>query len=248
MIVTGSWDKTLQIYDIATGAYRKNGPFILSKGHEGSVSCCAISKDGQLCVSGGYDGRLVLWEMVAEEITITPKLILRGHTGWVNSVAITSDNKRIVTSGKDREIRIWNIENSDNIKLVIERNKHIGNKVINCSQCLRTFAVTKLLKRDTKIFCVFCRLQESNKRPSLFDPSEQNIMNSFRNRRESLINQIDPSLINVLRTRRDSIEQQNERSINIIRNRKESLIDQIDQNAIAMLRTRKESIFKPESD
>lgn len=68
------------------------------------MSCCSFSKDGQMCVSGGYDGRLVLWDMLGDN---TPKLILRGHPGWINDVSITSDNRRIVTAGKDKEIRIW---------------------------------------------------------------------------------------------------------------------------------------------
>ena len=70
---TCSWDKTVQIWDIATGMYRKNGSLVLSKGHEGSVSSCAISKDGQMCVSGGYDNRVVLWDMAHG----LPKLVLR---------------------------------------------------------------------------------------------------------------------------------------------------------------------------
>lgn len=45
----------------------------LQKGHEGSISSCYISQDGMLCVSGGYDARIVLWDMVHR----TPKLMLR---------------------------------------------------------------------------------------------------------------------------------------------------------------------------
>jgi WD40 repeat protein len=53
--------------------YRKNGPSTLLKGHEGSISSCCISDDSTLCVSGGYDTRIVLWDMAH----FTPKLILR---------------------------------------------------------------------------------------------------------------------------------------------------------------------------
>lgn len=53
--------------------YRKNGPSTLSKAHEGSISSCAISNDGMLCVSGGYDNKLVLWDLEHS----LPKLILR---------------------------------------------------------------------------------------------------------------------------------------------------------------------------
>lgn len=33
IIATSSWDKTLLIWDIATGSYRKNGPSALMKGY-----------------------------------------------------------------------------------------------------------------------------------------------------------------------------------------------------------------------
>jgi hypothetical protein len=53
--------------------YRKNGPSTLFKGHEGSISSCCISDDCTLCVSGGYDTKIVLWDMAH----LTPKLLLR---------------------------------------------------------------------------------------------------------------------------------------------------------------------------
>jgi WD40 repeat protein len=61
---TCSWDKSINVWDISTGMYRKDGPSNLCKGgHEGSVSSCFLSADGSLCVSGGYDCRLVLWDL-----------------------------------------------------------------------------------------------------------------------------------------------------------------------------------------
>jgi WD40 repeat protein len=53
--------------------FRKKGPTALAKGHEGSISSCCLSSDGSLCVSGGYDLRVVLWDMNYT----TAKLILR---------------------------------------------------------------------------------------------------------------------------------------------------------------------------
>ena len=70
---TCSWDKSVLVWDIATGMYRKNGPLVLAEGHEGSVSSCFINDDGLTCVSVGYDGRLVLWNISYG----IPKLILR---------------------------------------------------------------------------------------------------------------------------------------------------------------------------
>ncbi len=140
--------------------YRKNGPSTLTKGHEGSISSCCISDDSTLCVSGGYDTRIVLWDMVH----FTPKLILRvkisknknlidilrilsikniysfgfffgiqGHQDWINDVTLTSDNSAIVSVGKDKVIREYDIEHCDNIKLVMEQYRTLGNKLIRVS-------------------------------------------------------------------------------------------------------------------
>ncbi|CAF0763944.1 unnamed protein product [Brachionus calyciflorus] len=154
--VTCSWDKTLQVWDISTGAYRKNGPSTLAKAHEGSISSCTISHDGMLCASGGYDTKLVLWDLSH----CVPKLILRGHSNWINDVSITKNKDWIVSVGKDKEIRQWDIKNCENIKLVVEQNKNFGNKLINCSICNRPFTMAKLEKvGEFKMNCVFCRLQ-----------------------------------------------------------------------------------------
>ena len=92
----------------------------MTKGHEGSISSCYLSPDGTLCVSGGYDSRLVLWDMDHA----TAKLVLRvsnpissssfkellarhwfiwqfkGHSDWLNDVTLTRDNRWIVSVGK----------------------------------------------------------------------------------------------------------------------------------------------------
>jgi WD40 repeat protein len=116
--------------------YRRNGPTSLSKAHDGSVSSCFISNDGELCVSSGYDMRIVLWDIEHA----TPKLILRGHSDWINDVAITKDNKWIVSVGKDKAIREWYVENYENIKLVAEKNKTLGNKLIKVMKTYRFFS------------------------------------------------------------------------------------------------------------
>ena len=41
-----SWDKMLRVYDIALGTFRRNGPIVLP-GHEGCVSSCVYSNDGE---------------------------------------------------------------------------------------------------------------------------------------------------------------------------------------------------------
>jgi WD40 repeat protein len=126
---TCSWDKRIQIYDVATGMYRQKGPKTLENGHEGSISCCYLSKDNSLCVSGGYDSRVILWDIFHCKM----KLALRGHLDWINDITLTDDNKWIISVDKDKQIQQWEITNVDKIRLVIEQNKNLGHKLVKVS-------------------------------------------------------------------------------------------------------------------
>lgn len=46
---------------------------MLPKLHEGSIAACHMSADAKLLVTGGYDLRVVLWDIE----TMTHKLVLR---------------------------------------------------------------------------------------------------------------------------------------------------------------------------
>ena len=55
-------------------------------------------------------------------------------------MALTSDNKAIVSVGKDKAIREYDIENCDNIKLVMEQYRTLGNKLIRVIYLISFFS------------------------------------------------------------------------------------------------------------
>lgn len=69
-------------------------------GHAGPVSALAASDSALL--SGGFDGRVILWGSDAQNA----RAVLRFHDGNVTAVAFLADG-RFVTGGQDGRIAIW---------------------------------------------------------------------------------------------------------------------------------------------
>ncbi|VAX41400.1 High-affnity carbon uptake protein Hat/HatR, partial [hydrothermal vent metagenome] len=99
-IASGAKDKTVRLWDIATGKQKA-----VLKGHTNGVKSVAYSPDGKTIVSGARDNTVRLWDVA----TGKQKTILKGHTGGVNSVVYSPDGKTIVSGAKDFTVRLWDI-------------------------------------------------------------------------------------------------------------------------------------------
>jgi tetratricopeptide (TPR) repeat protein len=97
-IISGGYDKTIKVWDAATGA-----ELMTLCGHELYVQSLAFSLDGKRIVSGGYDKTIKIWDAATGDELMT----LRGHKGCVNSVAFGPEGKRIVSGSYDKTIKIW---------------------------------------------------------------------------------------------------------------------------------------------
>ena len=98
--VSGSDDKTVRVWDAATGQ-QMGDPLT---GHTAPVESVAFSPDGSRIVSGGDDGTLRLWNSDTRQQIGEP---LTGHTAAVLSVAFSPDGKLIASGGDDRTLRLW---------------------------------------------------------------------------------------------------------------------------------------------
>jgi NB-ARC domain/TIR domain/WD domain, G-beta repeat/APAF-1 helical domain len=105
--LSGSWDRTLRLWDL------ENGQTIRTlEGHTNSVWGVAITPDGRLAVSASRDQTLRLWDFETGQTIRT----LEGHTGSVWAVAVTPDGRHAVSASGDRTLRLWDLESGQTIR------------------------------------------------------------------------------------------------------------------------------------
>jgi WD40 repeat protein len=99
--VTGSWDKTVRVWDLDTGACLRT-----LHGHTDGVTSVALHVDGRRAVTGSEDKTVRVWDLD----TGACLRVLEGHTDGVRSVALHADGRRAVTGGEDKTVRVWDLD------------------------------------------------------------------------------------------------------------------------------------------
>ncbi|MBL9149766.1 MAG: protein kinase [Phycisphaerae bacterium] len=100
-IVSGSFDRTVRLWDSADGALRAT-----LEGHERPVWGIAVSPDGTHVASGSADRTVRLWR-VADGTELKRGV---GHEGAITGVVWSPDGRLIATSSEDGTVRCWDSE------------------------------------------------------------------------------------------------------------------------------------------
>jgi len=101
--LSGSWDRTMRLWDLNTGATVRT-----FQGHTKDVYSVAFSGDNRQIVSGSRDKTIKLWNTLAEcKYTITED----SHSDWISCVVFSPSAKMplIVSAGWDKLVKVWNL-------------------------------------------------------------------------------------------------------------------------------------------
>jgi WD40 repeat protein/biotin carboxyl carrier protein len=83
----------------------KAGEKVLDSRHTGAINACAFNADGTLCVTGGEDASLILWDV--EEGKLLGR-VPNAHRAAVTSVVFTAKGQ-VVSAGRDKRLLVWKI-------------------------------------------------------------------------------------------------------------------------------------------
>ncbi|KAG2343323.1 WD40 repeat-like protein [Suillus weaverae] len=119
-IITCSWDGSLRLWDLESGAqigedWRDEGK------KKAGVYRMALSPNGKTVVSGNSDGEVKLWDVE------TGKVIGRwtGHAESVLSVCWSVDGKRVLSASWDGTARVWDVKSGKTIMEIKTGHKYV---------------------------------------------------------------------------------------------------------------------------
>lgn len=98
--ISGSYDRTLECWDLETGISRTT-----FRGHTKAVYAAAVTPDSKYVISGSADHELRIWELETGAL----RCILGGHEDKVYAVAILPDGRRVISGSRDHTLRLWDL-------------------------------------------------------------------------------------------------------------------------------------------
>jgi len=106
-LISVSDDKTIRLWDVATGDLIKTIRGQIGAGHEGKLFAGALAPDGKVLAVGGYPSA---WGIRLFNIQSGEQIgLLKGHTNVIHALAFSPDGRRLASGSFDKTVRIWDV-------------------------------------------------------------------------------------------------------------------------------------------
>lgn len=129
-IITGSYDKTIKLWETSTG--REVRTF---NGHTQPLSNVKFSPDGTKILSVAFDKRALMWEVKSGKLL----LVLKDSLDEIRNAIFSPDGNQILTGGHQTNAILWDLKG--------QRIKEFHQKPSTCYQCIPSLQFSKDGKR-----------------------------------------------------------------------------------------------------
>ena len=89
------------------------------------VRSLSFSSDGSKLFTGGYDGRLMFWDVAADKPE--PVHTIEAHKGWIRAIDVSPDCTLLASVGNDLAVRLWNTSNGKLVRELKGHESHVYN-------------------------------------------------------------------------------------------------------------------------
>jgi serine/threonine protein kinase len=107
ILASGSYDKTIKLWDVGTGR-----EIYTLQGHSSYVNSIAFSPDGKILASGSDDKTIKLWNVTTKARIRT----IEAHSDSVRSVTFSPDSKILASGSSDKTIKLWDMRTGEQIR------------------------------------------------------------------------------------------------------------------------------------
>ncbi|BBM82966.1 beta-propeller domain-containing protein [Candidatus Uabimicrobium amorphum] len=116
IIVSGSWDRSVRVWDSESGRC-----FMTLKGHSHYISGISFCHPHQVVTSSG-DSTLRIWDIQKGDCIRT----LEGHTDEIACVSSNEDGNLIVSGSKDKTVRVWSRKSGECLHVLNGHTKTVN--------------------------------------------------------------------------------------------------------------------------
>ncbi len=167
--LSGSEDKTLKLWEVATGRCLRT-----FKGHTHYVFSVCLSPDGRFALSGSEDKTLKLWEVATGRCLRT----FKGHTHYVFSVCLSPDGRFALSGSGDKTLKLWEVATGRCLRTF---EGHTGGVNSVCLSPDGRFALSGSYDKTMKLWVLDWELE--HRHPADWDEGARPLLEAFLQRR-----------------------------------------------------------------